>query len=312
MLFAIQLSSNSNMGGNMQSLNLLESQNYEYNAFKIFDSNITDNTQRKLALMEQLQCTLELDKILNIFAMEASKYISFTGLYFTQGDIRTCVRGSKTAKSERQFNLKLHGEFFGVLTYAINTPISLTNYKILEDLHQYLIYPINNAIKYQNAIALAMQDSLTGLANRRYFDEQIKRAMHHANRQKHQVGLMVADLNKFKLINDTYGHHIGDEILKAFANALRVSVRDSDSVFRFGGDEFVIIVEEASNNALQVIEMRIQKAIVEDVLLTKYNVGCSLGYTFMNRADDEKSFFERADKALYQQKSNQPISLTLV
>ncbi|XPF94410.1 GGDEF domain-containing protein [Colwellia sp. RE-S-Sl-9] len=296
----------------MQTLNLLESQTYEYNAFKIFDLNNKENTQRKLALMEQLQCTLELDKILNIFAMEASKYIAFSGLYFTQGNVRTAIRGSKQGKAERLFELKINNEFLGTLTYAINSPISLASYKILEELHQYILHPLNNAIKYKNAMSLAMQDSLTGLANRRYFDEQLKRAMHHANRQKHQVGLVVADLNKFKAVNDTFGHHVGDEILKSFAKALELSVRDSDSVFRFGGDEFVIIVEEASQESLFMIEARIQKALDTDVLLTKYNVGCSLGYTFMNRADDEKSFFERADQALYQQKFSQPMSLSLV
>jgi diguanylate cyclase (GGDEF)-like protein len=296
----------------MQTLDLIDSRAYEYNAFKIFESGNTENTQRKLALMEQLQCTLELDNILNIFAMEAAKYISLSGLYFTQGDVRTAIRGSRQGKAERQFSLKLNNEFLGILTYAINAPISVANNKILEELHQYIIHPINNAIKYKNAMALAMQDSLTGLANRRYFDEQLKRAMHHANRHKRQVGLMVADLNKFKIVNDTHGHNIGDEILKSFAKALQVSVRDSDSVFRFGGDEFAIIVEEASEQSLYVIEMRIKDAISNDALLTKYNVSCSLGYTFMNRADDKKSFFERADQALYKQKHGRPLTLSIV
>lgn len=296
----------------MQTLNLLESQTYEYNAFKIFNTNNSENTHRKLALMEQLQCTLELDKILNVFAMEASKFISFSGLYFTQGNVRTSIIGSKQGKAERQFELKMNSDFLGVLTYAINAPMSLTNYKILEDLHQCIIHPINNAIQYKHAMSLAMQDSLTGLANRRYFDKQLKRAMHQANRQKHQVGLMVCDLDKFKLVNDTYGHHIGDEILKGFAQALELSVRDSDSVFRFGGDEFAVIVEEASTESLCVIESRIRKALKEDILLTTYNVSCSLGYSFMNRADNEQSLFERADQALYRQKTNQPSALSLV
>lgn len=296
----------------MQTLNLLESRNYEYNAFKVFDTNTTENTHKKLALMEQLQCSLELDKILNIFAMEASKYVSFSGLYFTRGSLKTAIRGSKKAKSERQFELKINGDFLGELTYAINSPISLINYKMLEELHQCIIHPINNAIQYKHAMSLAMQDGLTGLANRRYFDEQIKRAMHHANRQKRQVGLMVCDLNKFKIINDTHGHHIGDEILISFARAMEVCVRDSDSVFRFGGDEFAVIVEDASETSLCMIETRIKNALKQDLLLSKYNVGCSLGYTFMTRDDDERSFFERADQDLYRQKMHQPIALTLV
>jgi len=296
----------------MQTLDLVESKTYEYNAFKIFNVNNSESAQRRLALMEQLQCTLELESILNIFAMEASKHFSFSGLYFTKDNERTSIRGCKKGKAERHFNLKHNNELLGVLTYSINMPISFSTRKVLNELHQSLIHPIVNAIKYKEAIALAMQDSLTGLANRRYFDEQLKRAMHHANRHERQVGLVVADLNKFKIINDTYGHHVGDDILKSFAKALQASVRDSDSVFRFGGDEFAIIVEEASAESLNVIEARIQEAISHDEFLTKYNVSCSLGYTFMRKDDDETSFFERSDQALYKQKHGQPLKLSIV
>ncbi|MEW6992090.1 GGDEF domain-containing protein [Colwelliaceae bacterium 6441] len=296
----------------MQTLNLVENSNVDFNAFKLFDTSDHKDNYRKLALTEQLQTSLELKALLNIFAMEASKYVDFSGLYFKQGNISASVRGSKPGKKERTFDLKINKQYIGTLTYALNSPISLTNNKVLKELHQLLIHPINNAIKYQQAIDLAMQDSLTELGNRRYFDEQLKRAMHHANRQRTKVGLMVCDLNKFKVINDTYGHHVGDEILKNFAAALKKSVRDSDSIFRFGGDEFVIIVEDASEQSLLVIEERINLALAENSLLTQYNVGCSLGFTFMNRADCPISFFERADGLLYQQKLTSNSALSLI
>lgn len=296
----------------MQTLNILDSQLNNFNSFKVFDSNTIDNSYRRLVLMEQLQTTLELDKLLNIFAMEAAKFISFTGLYFTQKDNSVCIRGSRKGKAERQFELKINNKFIGTLTYAINAPISLSNYKILNDLHQYLLHPIQNAISYKKAMALAMQDSLTGLGNRRAFDQQIKRAMHHATRQHHQVGLMVCDLDKFKLINDTHGHNVGDDILIDFAEALRSSTRDSDSIFRFGGDEFVVIVEDASEDSLNVIETRIQQALAKNSLLSRYNMTCSLGCAFMHRADNEISLFKRADQALYRNKMKMPNPLNIV
>ena len=157
-----------------------------------------------------------------------------------------------------------------------------------------------------------MHDGLTGLGNRRYFDEQLKRAMHNANRHHTQIGLVLGDLNKFKAINDTYGHSIGDQVLKQFANILRSCIRDSDSTFRFGGDEFAIIVEHASEDALDIIQSRVNSALKTNVLLSKYQVGCSLGTTFMNRADNEHSLIERADQALYRQKMNMSKSLSVV
>ncbi|GHE79266.1 GGDEF domain-containing protein [Thalassotalea profundi] len=296
----------------MQTLNLVENTRVDFNAFKLFDTRDHKDNYRKLALAEQLQTTLELDHLLNIFAMEAAKFVDFSGLYFKQTNISSAARGSKAGKKERIFELKLNNRYLGTLTYAINSPISITNHKILTQLHKLLIHPINNAIKYQKALRIALEDSLTGLGNRRHFDQQLKRAMHHANRQKSRLGIVVGDLNKFKAINDSYGHNIGDDVLIEFANALRMSTRDSDSLFRFGGDEFAIIVEDASEKSLHIMERRIENAIQENALLHKYKVGCSLGYTFMNRADNEKSLFERADNMLYSRKMNMPRVLTVV
>ena len=183
---------------------------------------------------------------------------------------------------------------------------------MLKQLHGYLAYPLRNAIMYYQAIQLAMEDALTGLGNRRYFDEQLKRAMHQANRHQTHVGLIVIDLDKFKPINDTYGHKVGDKVLNHFAKALESSIRDSDSAFRFGGDEFAIIVEQASELSLELIECRIKQALTSDPVLAQYGVACSLGSTFMNRADNEHSFFERADEALYQRKTHKITDLRLI
>jgi len=296
----------------MQTLNLIDTPNTQFNAYKIFNTRDHNDNYRKLALAEQLQTTLDLKGLLNIFAMEAAKFVDFSGLYFKQGKLTSQVRGSKPAKNERLFELKINKQYLGTLTYAVNTAISLTNYKILTELHQLLIHPINNAIRYENAISMAMHDSLTSLGNRRYFDQQVKRAMHHANRQGSQVGLIVCDLDKFKTINDTYGHQIGDDVLIQFANALRVCVRDSDSLFRFGGDEFAILIEDASKKSLNMIEKRIDQALSENPLLAKYHIACSLGCTFMTRGDNEQSLFERADAVLYRNKMNAPRVFSVV
>ncbi|XQW83686.1 GGDEF domain-containing protein [Thalassotalea piscium] len=296
----------------MQTLNLVENTGISLNAFKLFDTRDHENNYRKLALAEQLQTSLDLEHLLNIFSMEAAKYVDFSGIYFKNQEVSASVRGSKAGKKERLYELKLDSHYLGTLTYATNSPISITNHKVLTELHQLLVHPINNAIKYQQALKIAMEDGLTGLGNRRHFDQQLKRAMHNANRQQSRLGIVVCDLNKFKAINDNFGHNIGDDVLIEFANALRQSTRDSDTLSRFGGDEFAIIVENASEQSLQIIERRIEQAIEKNALLHKYKVSSSLGYTFMNRADNEKSLFERADNMLYRRKMNMQKALTVV
>ena len=295
----------------MRTVNVVNHPNSKFNAFTLFQHS-EQQSQRNLALLEQLQTTLDVKQLINIFAIEVAKYLDFSGLYFKHADISATARGSRQAKSERQFELKLNGQFFGIITYAVNMPIRIANFKVLTELHDLLINPLNNAVQYHQAMQLAMQDSLTQLGNRRSFDEQIKRTMAQACRRHTRAGLILSDLNKFKAINDNYGHDIGDNVLIQFADALRQSVRDTDSVFRFGGDEFAIIVADATEQSLAVIEQRIYHAISRDALLAKYNVTSSLGLAFMNRADNATSFFKRADNALYSQKRAIPQKLSIV
>ncbi|MCW8866170.1 MAG: GGDEF domain-containing protein [Colwellia sp.] len=296
----------------MQTLNILDNPSTSFNVFNTFANDRRKSDNLNTGLLEQLQTTLNLDKLLDIFAMEAARFVNFSGLYFKSQTVSKALRGSKKAKQERQFELKLNNEFIGTLSYGINSPISMSHYEELKRIHQILLYPLKNALQYHQAMQLAMQDSLTGLGNRRYFDEQLKRAMHNANRHQGQVGLVLGDLNKFKAVNDTHGHNIGDQVLQQFADVLRTCIRDSDSVFRFGGDEFAIIVENASEYALDIIRSRIDNALKVNALLAKYQMSCSLGTTFMNRADNEHSLFERADQALYRQKMNMSKRLSVV
>lgn len=295
----------------MQTLNILENTTSSFNAFNVL-ANSTIDSNNHSSLLEQLQTTLDLDKLLDIFAMEAAKYIKFSGLYFKNNTVSKTLRGSRKANKERQFELKLNDEFFGTITYSIDKAISMQRYKDLQRIHKVILYPLKNALQYHQAMQLARQDALTGLGNRRYFDEQLKRAMHNANRHHAQVGLVLGDLNKFKAVNDTYGHAVGDQVLVEFSNVLRTSMRDSDSIFRFGGDEFAIIVENACENALDIINNRIDCSLKSNIVLAKYHIGCSLGTTFMNRADNESSLFERADKALYKQKMKSSKQLSIV
>lgn len=296
----------------MQTLNILDNRFSEFNAFSVFKSASFDKNKRGLLLLEQLQTTLDLSQLLNKFAIEASKYVNFSGLRFTSLDSTTNARGSRTAKIEKQFELIIENEFLGTLTYAINKPMHADDVSILTELHTYLVNPFRNAIAYQRALTLAMQDGLTGLGNRRYFDEQLNRAVNQAKRQNNDVGLVLCDLNKFKTINDTFGHHVGDKVLQHFSTALKNSIRESDSVFRFGGDEFAILVEDASRESLDIIHQRIHSALETDAVLSKYKVGSSLGATFLHRTDTTESFFERADQALYSKKMNMPQKLTVV
>jgi len=113
-------------------------------------------------------------------------------------------------------------------TYFLVTQEDITDKKKLENRQQHL----------------ATHDPLTNLANRTLLMDRFSQAVFHAKRKHNKIAVFLCDLNEFKDVNDTYGHNFGDKVLKAVANNLRNVIRDGDTVARYGGDEFVIIVEQ--------------------------------------------------------------------
>jgi diguanylate cyclase (GGDEF)-like protein/PAS domain S-box-containing protein len=152
----------------------------------------------------------------------------------------------------------------------------------------------------------ANYDDLTGIPNRRFFDEQLDQAMHQSQRMKQQLALCVLDCDYFKQINDTYGHDVGDEVLKGFASRIEEVLGAKDIVSRMGGDEFCILIpgitnqKEAITIVKQIIKsIRIPFEIGEEVL----HLTTSIGITFYKGDYKTKEIvFKQADEALYKAK----------
>jgi diguanylate cyclase (GGDEF)-like protein len=155
---------------------------------------------------------------------------------------------------------------------------------------------------------LANIDSLTGLLNRgavlRKLDEQIK----HAKRYKEKLSLSLLDIDHFKKVNDRYGHLTGDDVLEKVALLMRQSIRDADTVGRYGGEEFIIILPRTDlSSALNVAE-RVQKTIASSEMKDSkgdvFSITVSQGVSIYEAGDDEYSLISRADNALYEAKGN--------
>jgi len=155
--------------------------------------------------------------------------------------------------------------------------------------------------------ALALHDSLTGLANRRLLLERLTQALRRLGRFHSGIGLVYADLDGFKQINDVHGHAAGDEVLIATAERLSAVVRANDTVARLGGDEFVVLLDDlAGDAALEDLMSRMTRAIEDPIVLTDgptVSVGASLGCAVTSDADeDAEGFLDRADRAMYEVK----------
>lgn len=138
-----------------------------------------------------------------------------------------------------------------------------------------LLSALRNAYEYQKE--LACTDQLTGLANRRLFDEMAQREIMRANRYDHPFTLAFADIDNFKAVNDKFGHAAGDELLKAVGDVVRRNLRSSDTVARLGGDEFGILLPETGKDAAQAVVKKVRDALMKEMKLNGWFVTFSIG-----------------------------------
>ncbi|HEY9723230.1 MAG TPA: diguanylate cyclase, partial [Oscillatoriaceae cyanobacterium] len=158
---------------------------------------------------------------------------------------------------------------------------------------------------YRKADYAATHDQLTGLHNRRFFEEQGAREVEMARRHRRNFSIIFADVDHFKKFNDTYGHEIGDQVLIAMGKVLPDSVRLTDIPVRLGGEEFVVLCPDTDATGASIVAERIRQAVMQ-VKLTKADgepvrqLTCSLGIsTWMEGDSDVHTILKRADHALY-------------
>jgi diguanylate cyclase (GGDEF)-like protein len=166
---------------------------------------------------------------------------------------------------------------------------------------------VNNARQFEQTKQSALTDQLTGLANARYFFMHLQEELSRANAEHTPVSLIAIDLNKLKQINDSFGHQQGDRVLRILSEVFRRHVRDSDTVVRYAGDEFFIILPNTSNKRAVDTANRIKRAVREtavEMLPGRFvNLSASFGVaTFPGDANDAHSLIAVADRSMYADK----------
>lgn len=158
----------------------------------------------------------------------------------------------------------------------------------------------------------AITDKLTGLYNRKKFDEIIADELEKSKRYNHTFGLIMIDIDFFKNINDTYGHNAGDKVLIEIAEILNENTRSSDVSVRWGGEEFMIICLEANDKTVFTIAENIRQKVEETHFYKIDNVTISVGATISREDDDIDSIIKRADEALYKIKNGGKNSVEVI
>lgn len=201
-------------------------------------------------------------------------------------------------------------EFLGSLTLTFEEDHALPEYErnALTTLARMAATSIANAYLHGRVAKMATTDGLTGLYNHRYFQERLSERIEEARRHPTRHSLILVDIDHFKKVNDTYGHPVGDEVLKRLAVLLKESVRAIDLAARYGGEEFVLLLTNTDRKgALQLAE-RVRKEAKKlkfQTNDTEFSITLSMGVaTFPDDARTKESLIENADEALYYAKEH--------
>ncbi|MEJ6121525.1 diguanylate cyclase [Vibrio sp. 2-Bac 85] len=151
---------------------------------------------------------------------------------------------------------------------------------------------------------LANTDSLTNIANRKKFEEALNSEISRANRYEHALSFVIFDIDHFKLINDSFGHKIGDQVLQNMASVVVNNIRDIDVFARWGGEEFVLILPCITIEAALNFSERLRQLISQTELSKGVYITCSFGVSEYHNTDTVEDLFHRADQALYRVKNN--------
>ncbi len=258
--------------------------------------------QLRQALGLQLQTSLEPQRILGLFFREIQRIVPLDALSYEHQPSDLRLQFGARGHHSISYSLSHEGEQLGELVFRRNQRFSEEEQGNLESLLSTLLFPMRNALLYRAATQSALRDPLTDTGNRIAMDQTLEREIEMSRRHSQPLSLLMLDIDHFKHINDTYGHSAGDEVLKAVAASIKNQLRNVDMVFRFGGEEFLILLSNTSREAAAMIGERLRFATqAQDyeaegkMIELTVSIGCST----LLPGESAESLLRRADSALY-------------
>lgn len=258
--------------------------------------------QQTLKLAGLLQTSLEIDSVLNFFLQSAQQIVNFDAAHFSFEEQKLNLKYGKTQRHRCSYRLRLAGEFLGELVFTRRRRFAEQEMEHLENLMGQLIYPLRNAVWYQRALQAAKIDALTGAHNRAALNETLEREIELAHRHQSALSIIMFDLDHFKQINDNYGHITGDDVLRECVKCCEQALRGTDLLFRFGGEEFAVLLPGVNANGASLAAERIRNIIEKHIFNSRQGsvpVTISVGTASVSLQDTAKTIIERADKGLY-------------
>lgn len=258
----------------------------------------------RVRLTQALQMSLDPGEVLNLFYTHIQVAVSLSGLIFKFGSNNSDIKIGRECLHHCDYRLTTDEGYLGEIIFSRSKRFTETELITLELLLSSLIYPLRNSVRYQAAMRLALLDPLTLLGNRTALDTALHRELQMAERHHHELSLLMVDVDFFKKINDGYGHHQGDLVLREIAKAIQSACRSSDITFRYGGEEFVVVLGKTDAVGAKIIAERIRQQIAAtNIVHNGKTIGTTVSIGIATRHSTQKEhindLFDRADRALY-------------
>jgi diguanylate cyclase (GGDEF)-like protein len=263
--------------------------------------------QLMLEISMRLQMSLELEWVIGQFMELLHARLLFDGYRYQLERPVAQLNSGRDQGHQCSYKLSIDNDDLGSLSLFRGRKFADSELALLENLLCSLLYPLRNAIEYRKVTRSAHFDSLTGVNNRSTFDAALTREMQLAIRGKTSFAILVIDIDHFKEFNDTYGHSAGDEVLKDVALRIKHNIRSTDQLFRFGGEEFVVLLNDSDCEVAGYIANRVLGAIRESKVQyqqQQLGVSVSIGLACLRRGDQAMDIFNRADRAMYAAKND--------
>lgn len=270
-------------------------------------SEPTDCAQLQQRLNLLLQTSLDVERILRMFFCELQRLIPLDSLHYEHPctDMRLEIGVHSTHSAV--YRLSYESEFLGELSLLRARRFSAKELAQLESMQTSLIFPLRNALLYRKAIQSTLRDPLTNTGNRAALEQVLQREVEVARRRQQPLSLLMLDIDHFKQVNDRYGHSAGDHALKAVASNIKNQLRNIDSLFRYGGEEFLVLLSNTSCTEAALVAERLRLATEKlqcEAQQEPIVLSISLGCATLRPGESAEVLLERSDSALYKAKAN--------
>ena len=268
---------------------------------QLFDSD------KLVQIASILQTTLDVSQIIELFAKEIKAYVRFDCIKYSFEKLNIEAKFGRSSRFTRSYQLAIDKQLLGEITFTRRIDFERQETQELKTLLNGLLYPMRNALMYQQALHDAHKDSLTGIKNRAAFNETIKREVELAQRHGNPLSMIMLDIDHFKKFNDNYGHHVGDCVLKKLAQCTNESIRGTDLLYRYGGEEFIVLLPNTDDKGAYRLAQRIRRKIEKaecECDNQKIKLTISAGVSSLTKKENAHDLFVKADSALYTAKAD--------